>query len=300
KNAGKATATITGKGNYKGSLNKTFTIKAKKITSFKIYNTTYNGKAQTPAIYYSKKVTDEYGQTKTTYVKYKKNTDYTISVSGKHKAIGQYTAKVKFKGNYTGTVSKTFQILPKPVKSVKTSPASTTEIKVSWSKVDNVSGYKIYRYNQKTGKFSLYKTTSSTSIKIKRASSDDIDVGFYVRTYKKVGKKTYYSDSSKNCYDYEYVKPSKPSFTIKKIDFGEFLVNFKKVNYYEVQVSVSKSFKNTVTNRVVTFRGCTNSVLAYNLNSGQRYYVRARAYYYDKKGNLKVGAWSDVKSVVSY
>ena len=105
--AGKATVKVTFKGNnYTGSLSKNFTIKARAINSkgmsVKLSKTKYEytGKAIKPG------VTVKYGK-KTL----KKGTDYTVTYSNNTK-IGNNKAKViiKGKGNYSGTVNKTFTI----------------------------------------------------------------------------------------------------------------------------------------------------------------------------------------------
>ena len=301
KNAGKATVTVSGTGNYTGTVKKTFTIKKKRVTSCKIYNSTYSGKKIVPSIYYKKKVYDSYYDY-SYYVeaKYKKGRDYSIKVSGGHKSIGEYKVTIKFKGNYKGTVKKKFKILPKPVKKVKTKAYSTKAIKVSWSKVPNVTGYKIYRFNTKKYKYYLYKTTTSTSCIINRYSGADNDVTFYIRTYKKVGNKTFYNLSEKDCWDYEYVKPGKASYTVKKTDFAEFTLIFKYYKNYQIQYSNNKHFSNDGWDDWVrTYEGSTDYFRVYNLTSGKKYYIRARVYFYDKNRNLKVGPWVK-KSVTVY
>ena len=100
-NAGTATVTITGKGNYTGSVSRTFTISALSgsgATVTGISNKTYDGSAHTqnPTV----KVNDK------TLVS---GTDYTISYSNNTNA-GTATVTVTFKGNYIGSVSKTFTI----------------------------------------------------------------------------------------------------------------------------------------------------------------------------------------------
>lgn len=295
-NKGTGKVTITGIGEYTGTKTATFTIKAKKVTSCYVKNQGYDGKAKVPAVHYTKTVKeydsyyDEYYTYKTDAT-FKKNKDYTISVSGKHKSIGKYTCTIKFKGNYTGTVKKTFKIVPKKVKGLKTSKRKTTSIYATWSKVKGAKGYKVYRY--KDGKYKHYKTVSKPGLTINRASSKDEDVSFYVVAYKKVGKTTYKSEA---VYGWNYLKPSKATFTIKKTDFGEFTVNFPSTTYYEVQTASNKKF----TKNVHTCKYYTNGVRFYNCTSGKKYYVRARKYIYNKSGNLEVGPWSKVKSVTPY
>ena len=106
-NAGKATATLTGLGNYAGTKTLNFTIFARNIgdvTADSINSVVYTGKAFTP------EVTLHYGT-----VKLKKDTDYTVSYSNNVK-VGTATILVSGKGNYSGTKTVTFEILDEPPK----------------------------------------------------------------------------------------------------------------------------------------------------------------------------------------
>ncbi|WP_028510368.1 leucine-rich repeat protein [Ruminococcus sp. NK3A76] len=101
-NIGTATATITGKGNYTGTLKKTFTITGdlSKATVEGLSDVTYTGAAQTPAL------TVKIGTTALTA-----NKDYTVAYSNN---VNAGTAKVTItgKGSYSGAVSKSFNIKP--------------------------------------------------------------------------------------------------------------------------------------------------------------------------------------------
>ena len=100
--AGTATATITGIGNYTGSITRYFYIYAKSIanTNISLSKTKYyyDGKTKKPT------VTVKDGTKKLV-----KGTDYTVTYSN-NKKIGTATVTITGKGNYTGTVSKTFTI----------------------------------------------------------------------------------------------------------------------------------------------------------------------------------------------
>ncbi|MBO7596628.1 MAG: leucine-rich repeat domain-containing protein [Bacteroidales bacterium] len=101
-NAGtSAKATITGKGNYTGMVEKTFTINAKTLVASNVSNIaaqTYTGSAIEPDI----DVTDG----KTTLVK---GVDFTVTCS-ENINVGTATAIITGKGNYAGTIEKTFTI----------------------------------------------------------------------------------------------------------------------------------------------------------------------------------------------
>ena len=100
-NAGTATVTITGKGNYSGTVSKNFTISAASLSGAEvsgIAGRTYNGTAQTqnPTVKVG-------GRTLTN------GTDYTLSYANNTNA-GTATVTITGKGNYTGTISKAFTI----------------------------------------------------------------------------------------------------------------------------------------------------------------------------------------------
>lgn len=102
---GRATVTISGTGNYTGSVSRTFRIQARSIEKAVVSglrSKAYTGKT----IEQNPKLTIKIGDRT---VSLKKGTDYTISYSN-NKNVG--TAKVTFKGtgHYTGTLTKTFEI----------------------------------------------------------------------------------------------------------------------------------------------------------------------------------------------
>ena len=102
-NAGTATVTATGKGNYAGATGSaTFTINAKALTDAMVTLSAttfvYNGSVQKPT------VTVKDGNKTLT-----QNTDYTITNAG-GTAVGTYNVVVKGKGNYSGTITKQFTI----------------------------------------------------------------------------------------------------------------------------------------------------------------------------------------------
>ena len=101
KSVGTATVTITGKGNYTGTIQKQFKIKAVSISSATVSNIkdkSYTGKEQTQDI-----VVRVNGRT------LEKNKDYTVKYSN-NKSVGTATITITGKGNYTGTIQKKFKI----------------------------------------------------------------------------------------------------------------------------------------------------------------------------------------------
>ena len=104
KAVGTATVTITGKGSYKGSIKKTFKISKASVAKAKVTGISkrykYTGKAIKPAV---KKVT-------VGGVTLKKGRDYTVTYKN-NKKTGTATVIITGKGNYKGTIKKTFKIL---------------------------------------------------------------------------------------------------------------------------------------------------------------------------------------------
>ena len=117
---GTATVTITGKGAYAGSVDKTFKITAISAedckASLSATSYTYDGREKTPSV----TVKDAAGKT------LKENTDYTVTYAKGRKNVGTYKVTVKMKGNYSGTKTLTFKIKTGSVSSCKISLSATS------------------------------------------------------------------------------------------------------------------------------------------------------------------------------
>ena len=165
---GTAKVTITGKGNYTGSISKTYSIKNnfKKATISGISNKSYTGKNITQSI----------------TVKYncktlKNGTDYTVSYSN-NKKVGTATVKITGKGSYTGTITKTFKINPAK-QEIQKLTAKSKAFFVDWAQKGSATGYEIqYATNS--------KFTSAKKVTIKNNKTDKTTVS------KLSGKKKYY------------------------------------------------------------------------------------------------------------
>jgi hypothetical protein len=165
---GTAKVTITGKGNYTGSVSKTFSIKNnfKKATVSGISTKAFTGKNITQSI------TVKYnGKT------LKNGTDYTVSYSN-NKKIGTATVKIAGKGSYTGTVTKTFKINPAK-QEIQKLTAKSKAFFVDWAQKGSATGYEIqYATNS--------KFTSAKKVTITNNKTDKTTVS------KLSGKKKYY------------------------------------------------------------------------------------------------------------
>lgn len=125
------------------------------------------------------------------------SSNYTISYASGRKQIGEYSVKVKFKNNYSGTYTMKFKIVPKGT-SLKKLTKGKKKIAVSWKKQSSqTSGYRLQvatNSSFKNAKYYKITNTKTTKQVIKKLKSKK---KYYVRiqTYKKVKGKsgsTYY------------------------------------------------------------------------------------------------------------
>ncbi len=165
---GTAKVTITGKGNYTGSVSKTFKIKNnfKKATVSGISTKAFTGKNITQSI------TVKYnGKT------LKNGTDYTFSYSN-NKKVGKATVKITGKGKYCGVITKTFKINPAK-QEIQKLTAKSKAFFVDWAQKGSATGYEIqYATNSK---FTRAKKVTITNNKTDKTTVSKLS-----------GKKKYY------------------------------------------------------------------------------------------------------------
>lgn len=115
-NAGTGTITITGKGIYGGSVKKTFTIKKLGISATAVSGT--GNKVYTGSVIKPVPAVKVGGRT------LKNGTDFTVSYKNNTEP-GTATLKVTGKGNYSGSVSKTFRITARAINDVEVTVPDT-------------------------------------------------------------------------------------------------------------------------------------------------------------------------------
>lgn len=209
-NVGTATAKLTGKGVFKNTKNVTFKIvpaSISKATVNGVVNKTYNGKAQTQ----SPSVIVKVGGVNRVL---KQGTDYTITYKNNTNA-GTATMTITGKGNFAGSISKTFKITKPANTIVKTIPVYWIVHKktgenlytTAWKEVDTLcnkkktwtnkgimwhapeKGEPVYRlYNPKTGDHHFTKSANEVRVltKVKKTWSADFN-----------GKPIFYSGGTK-------------------------------------------------------------------------------------------------------
>lgn len=130
--------------------------------SLSAVNYTYNGGVKTPSV----TVKDSKGK------KLSNGRDYTVTYPSGRKNVGRYSVKIRFKGNYSGTKTLTYNINPKGTSMSKVT-AAKKGFKAKWKK----------QSTQTTG----YQLQYSTSSKFKRGTKT-VNISKNKTTSKSVGK----------------------------------------------------------------------------------------------------------------
>ena len=197
RNVGKATVTITGTGNYTGSISVNFEIKkASNVIKAAAIIKNVSGKTQTVKI--NAKVNDG---AKLTYSSNNKsvkvNAKGTVTIAKKFIGKAVITIMAAETGKYKKTSTRiTVTVRPSGTSLSGLSNKSKGKAKVSWKRNKAVTGYRIqystdkkFKKGVKNVNVNKNKTTTATLAKLKKGKT------YYVRiaTYKKVGEKIYSS-----------------------------------------------------------------------------------------------------------
>ena len=207
--------------------------------------------------------------------------DYTVTYSN-NTSIGTAKITINGIGNYTGTKTITFKIIPKQVSDVSLVKKTTNSLTLSWSKLDDVSGYNIYKYNPISSSYELLKTISNSSTTyytdedLKSASV----YSYKIRGYKIIDGSYYYGNYS-NVFS-ESTKINK--VTNIKLDTRN--ATSLEISWDKVEDAdgyrIYRLDTNTDTYKIVDTIN-NNSITSYthnNLVSATNYYYKVKAFKY--------------------
>ena len=277
-NAGTATVTISGAGEYTGSVTASFVIDPKPISSLEVSGITaktFNGKAQTQAIVVNDGIA--------TLVEGK---DYVVAYENNVHA-GTASVVITGKGNYTGTVTKTFTI--------KKAPNTITAknfTKTYSTKAQSFSlGVKL-----KNGTPTYKSSTKSVTVSAKGAVTIKPKfIGKATITITSPEKANYSKQTKKITIT---VNPTKTALvSVASPSAGKMTVKWKKNAVgtgYQIQFSTSSKF--TSPKSATITKNTTLSKTIGGLVKGKKYYVRIRTYKTVGKTKFYSG-WSAVKAV---
>ncbi len=291
--AGTRTVTVTGKGNYTGTLTCNFTIKPRTITadsvSLSCRKYAYNGKERKPGITVKVELSS--------VVTLKNKTDYTVTYSSDCTNVGTKTVAVKGKGNYTGTVKISYTVVPEKASGLKVTKRTTSALTVQCNtgKVPDCKyQFMIKEYNssEKVWETAATKNSSSNSVTFSGLDSGRV-YAVYARYYKTVDSKNYTSITWSSVLKTPVTPAKAVMSNAVKTGSKSMKVVWKAVSFgsgYEIQYSTKSDFSSSVKTVKVSGRTTTSKTIS-NLGSAGTYYVRVRAYvtYNDKTYR---GAWS--------
>ena len=247
--------------------------------TFAVAAQVYTGKALKPSVI----VKDSAGKTIS-------SANYIVTYAN-NVAIGTATAKVTFRGNYSGTKTLIFAIVPAQVSKPKATQTTST-VTLSWSKVAGSNmRYYVFSYNPGTKKYTCLSYTTGTSYTVKKLSSGTtyyFAVQAYNTTAKKWGKVSSVLTTA--------TKPGTP--TLKAVaGTRKATLSWTKQNGatgYLLYMATSKNGKYT---KIATLKGNTKvSYTKMGLTKGRYYYFKVIAYKTVGSTNI-YGAYSSVKYV---
>ena len=276
-NVGTASVTVTGKGNYTGTISKSFTIAATNLSTADVKlsaaSFTYNGKAITPSV------------TVTCNGKVLTNgTDYSVAYTNN---INAGTARVTITGTgaYSGVKTVTFRI--KRAKATLTPTAAALTLTQSSRKTA------VIKRKKTDGKISL-KSSNSKIVKISGTSIIPLSPGKATVTITAAQGKNYNAVSARISISVRPLPVS--SLSLKSSAKGQATVSWKQVKSitsYQIQYSTASSMKSA---RTITVKGASKSAVLKKLTRGKKYYVRIRTVKTVSKKNY-YSTWSKTTSV---
>ena len=281
-NAGEATVTVTGTGEYTGTVTKKFTITKKDIADLQMEgkDKVYRGSPINADVnmYYNN-------------VKLVRGTDYRIKDYVNNENVGTASATVKGKGNYTGQRTMTFEISAKNIYELSYTPDLSK---------------KTYTYTGQALKpqvnFTFTVTGKQNAVLGQKTLVEGVDYTITYADNKKVGVagvmvigKGNFSGSRIMSFK---IRPQDTK--LKKLVKGKkklkakWAKKDKQVTGYVVMCSTKKDFSSNV-KKVKVKKGTTKYTFK-NLKSKKKYYVRVRTY---KKvmGITYYSSWSNVMKI---
>lgn len=292
---GTVKATITGINNYSGTAVKEFKITPIKFDDKKVSvsleksSFVYNGQSITPVVYVS------YNHNNLI-----QNTDFTATYSNNN-APGVATVKITGIGNYSGSISKTYIILPEKIASVSIKKDSATSAVISWSAASKVSGYEILKFDSAKNAYVHLAYVSSDQTSYKASSLKNSTAYYYqIRAYKTVNDKNYYGEAGNTVFT--FIKPSKVKLTSVTLSKTTLNVEWKKVNCsgYEITYTTDSKFKKGLKTVKIKNPKTVKKAIK-KLKKNKKYYVKVRAYtdyngvrYYGDRSTMLSSYYSNV------
>ena len=126
--------------------------------------------------------------------------DYEVEYTN-NTSIGTAKIIVTGIGNYEGSMETTFEIIkyvPERITNLSLISKASDSISFSWSKLDDVTGYEIHRYDENTKSYKLLKniTSNLTTTYTDNNLSPSTSYSYKIRAYKVINGEYFYGDFS--------------------------------------------------------------------------------------------------------
>lgn len=223
--------------------------------------------------------------------------DYTLSYTNNLKP-GKATIKVTGIGNYTGSKTVDFYIIPVAPSRLKVKKTTEASVNLTWNKVNNATGYIIYRYNEKSKSYRFMKIISNkntTDFTHKKAASYTT-YRYKIASYIEVSNRRYVGPQSRAIRG--KTKLGRVNFrsgigtnTTAKLNWDK----VKSASGYMVYMSTSKK---QGYQKIATLKANKTNYTIENLNPGATYYFKIRAFVKANKSK-RFGEYSKVKKVTT-
>ena len=312
-NAGEATVSIKGAGNYFGTVEKKFTIR-KLGQEISGVNASYRFQAKGETL---KLYAVSSGNGSIEYVSSDEGVVVAAPRTGRITVMGPGIATIKVTASETlnylkGEKNIDVVVQPEQVGGLSVKGNSSNAVSVQWNKVPGASGYEVYKYHDLYEEYILVDTVpaNQTDYKFDQLSSGT-KYKFKVRAFTDTARGKLYGASAKCTASTKTANPSNPktddSAAIKKVQAVRAKIKSakniraKKIKLklsgsagcdgYQIQYSAKKNFKSA---KKLTRK--SGSVTLKGLKKRRTYYVRVRVYK-AIHNNMYYGKWSKTKAV---
>lgn len=191
-----------------------------------------------------------------------------------------------------GSYSK-YQPLITQVSGVKIASASSSALKLTWTKQAKAHGYRVYVYNASDKKYHLQTTVKTNSAVIKQLKPGT-GYSFVVRAYR-----VNYAEGALSAPETFYTNPASTEISSLTTKAKSISVSWKKTvpcAGYQLQYSKNKNFTSSQTKTLYYKKAATVSCKISGLSKGTKYYVRIRPYIV-ANGKKQPASWSKVKYI---
>lgn len=227
----------------------------------------------------------------------KNGVDYTLSYMN-NTTIGTGIVTVNGKGDYLGTKIQAFNIIVPQVTNLVKVGNKKMQITLTWTAIPGVDGYRIYKYNELTGKYNYLKQLDGS------AQNSYVDTGLTAGTRYRYRVRAFVKVNNENKYG-KYSTKYKTATRLKKVTPLKVKAGTRKASLswkktdnaegYEIRMKTGNGEFSTI--KTIT-KGKTVSYTKTGLSKGKVYYFRVRAYR-TVSGTKIYGSCSKIKSIVA-